>query len=368
MKKRIIDEVIEGARDLSKYDVGETIEGLASKLGKKPSEILKLNSNENLFMPLDLLRDVLRQVVDEVDPRIYPRDEYRHLREAISGFMNVPEECIAIGAGSDQLIETISEMFLRDGYEALSMEPTFPIYERCVRIQGASYRAVPLKDDFTLDVDSMMSAINPNTRIIFLCSPNNPTANQLGRENILSLCEEFEGLVVVDETYADFAGVTLADAAVSLDNLIVFRTFSKTFGLAGLRVGYAVGNRRLVKVFEEKFQMPYSVSTIALKAAVKILERWGEVAGVIEAIREQREILVSELNKMSGVRAFPSETNFVLFQVNKDSSTVYRSLLEKGVIVRNLGRVLRFDNCLRVTVAPSPMTERFLRHLSEVLL
>lgn len=368
MRKKIIEEVIDGTRNLSTYDIGETIEGLASKLGRRPGEILKLNSNENLFVPLDLLREVLKQVIEEMDPRFYPRDEYRHLKGAIIEFMRVPEECILIGAGSDQLIELVSKMFLRDGSEALSIEPTFPIYERCVRVQGAAYKDVPLRDDFTLDIDSMLSAITPRTKLIFLCSPNNPTANQLGRENILDLAEEFGGLVVVDETYADFAGTTLADAAMDLDNLLVFRTFSKTFGLAGLRVGYAVGNKRLIKVLEEKIQMPYPVSTIGLKAAVKMLERWDDVAKIIEAIRKQREILITALNNISGVRAFPSETNFILFQVDKDSSMVYRGLLDRGIIVRNLGRILRFDNCLRATVAPSPMMERFIKDLSEIML
>ncbi|MEM1550649.1 MAG: histidinol-phosphate transaminase [Candidatus Bathyarchaeia archaeon] len=365
--KKIIEETIGEARSLSIYDVGETIEGLALKLRRKPDEILKLNSNENFFVPLDLLKDVLRQVIEEADPRIYPRDEYGFLKKAISNFIGVPEECIVIGAGSDQLIDLVSRIFLRDGDEALSIEPTFSIYERCVRIQGADYRRIPLKDDFSLDVNSMLSAATSRLRIIFLCSPNNPTANQLRREDILDLAGRFDGPVAVDETYADFAGATLADAALDLSNLIVFRTFSKTFGLAGLRVGYAVANRRLARVIEERFQMPYSVSTVALKAAAKMLERWDEIVETISAIRRERANLITALNNIVGVRAFPSETNFVLFQVDRDSLAVYKNLLEKGVIIRNIGQVLSFNNCLRVTVAPSHMMERFIKELREVM-
>ncbi|MEM1550882.1 MAG: histidinol-phosphate transaminase [Candidatus Bathyarchaeia archaeon] len=365
--KKIIEEVIGRARDLSVYDVGETIEGLALKLGKKPNEILKLNSNENLFISIDLLKDVLRQVVEEIDPRLYPRDEYKHLRKAISSLIGIPEECIVIGAGSDQLIDLVSRTFLGRGDEALSIEPTFSIYERCVRVHGANYRSIPLRDDFSLDVDSMLSTLTPRTKIIFLCSPNNPTANQFRREDILDLVEEFEGPVAVDETYADFSGITLADIAKDFDNLIVFRTFSKTFGLAGLRVGYLVTNRRLAKVIEERFQMPYSVSVIALKAATKMIERWDEIAETINAIRREKTDLIDALNGIAGVRAFPSETNFVLFQVNRDSQIIYKSLLSRGIIIRNIGRVLKFNSCLRVTVAPRHVMERFVKELMEVM-
>ncbi|HDO41946.1 MAG TPA: histidinol-phosphate transaminase [Candidatus Bathyarchaeota archaeon] len=366
-EKRVVREIISKAQKLDKYDIGETIEGLASKIGKKPSEILKLNSNENLFISRDFLRSLLKQVAEEADPRIYPRDEFMELKESISAYHNIPVDEIVIGAGSDQLIDLVSRMSLGEGDEALSIAPTFVIYERCVKLQGATYKSIPLKDDFSLNLESLLSSITSKTKIIFLCSPNNPTANQFKREDILRLAEEFDGIVAVDEAYADFAGSTLVNRAGELENLIVFRTFSKVFGLAGLRLGYAVTNKTLAKTINERFQMPYSVSLVALKIATKMLENLDYVRGVIEEIKAERTRMIRALNQISGVRAFPSETNFVLFQVNRDSSSVYRDLLSRGVIVRNIGRVLKFNNCLRVTVAPAPLANRFLRELREVL-
>lgn len=366
-EKRVVREIISKAQKLDKYDIGETIEGLASKIGKKPSEILKLNSNENLFISRDFLRSLLKQVAEEADPRIYPRDEFMELKESISAYHNIPVDEIVIGAGSDQLIDLVSRMSLGEGDEALSIAPTFVIYERCVKLQGATYKSIPLKDDFSLNLESLLSSITSKTKIIFLCSPNNPTANQFKREDILRLAEEFDGIVAVDEAYADFAGSTLVNRVGELENLIVFRTFSKVFGLAGLRLGYAVTNKTLAKTINERFQMPYSVSLVALKIATKMLENLDYVRGVIEEIKAERTRMIRALNQISGVRAFPSETNFVLFQVNRDSSSVYRELLSRGVIVRNIGRVLRFNNCLRVTVAPTPLTNQFLRELREVL-
>ena len=366
-EKRVVREIISKAQKLDKYDIGETIEGLASKIGKKPSEILKLNSNENLFISRDFLRSLLKQVAEEADPRIYPRDEFMELKESISAYHNIPVDEIVIGAGSDQLIDLVSRMSLGEGDEALSIAPTFVIYERCVKLQGAIYKSIPLKDDFSLNLESLLSSITSKTKIIFLCSPNNPTANQFKREDILRLAEEFDGVVAVDEAYADFASSTLVNRAGDLENLIVFRTFSKVFGLAGLRLGYAVTNKMLAETINERFQMPYSVSLVALKIATKMLENLDYVRGVIEEIKAERTRMIRALNQISGVRAFPSETNFVLFQVNRDSSSVYRDLLSRGVIVRNIGRVLKFNNCLRVTVAPAPLANRFLRELREVL-
>lgn len=368
--RKIISEVIAKAQRLSRYDVGETIKGLALKLGVKPSEILKLNSNENFFIPLDFLRSILRQVVNEADPRLYPRDEFRELKEALSRRLNVLPEEIVIGAGSDQLIDLVSRIFLNEGDEALSITPTFVIYERFVRIQGAEYSSISLKDDFSLDVDAFISSISPKTKIIFLCSPNNPTGNQFSRRDILRIAEDFNGLVAVDEAYVDFASETLVDLARELENLIVFRTFSKFFGLAGLRVGYAVTNCDLAKTINERFQIPYPASIIALNMARKLLEE--ENFKFIEEksleLKVERSRLIEALNNVKGVRAFPSETNFILFHTGEISSLkVYEGLLRRGVIVREIGQILKFKNCLRVTVAPAEIMRRFLKSLEEAL-
>ena len=363
----MLDKILAESQSLGKYDVGETIEGLALKLGRKPSEILKLNSNENFFVPLDFLRETLREVVEEVDPRIYPRDEARDLRDALSRYVGVPAEEIVVGTGSDQLIDLVSRMFLRSGDEALSVDPTFSIYERCTRIQGGLYRAIPLRKDFSLDADRMLASVTPRTRLIFLCSPNNPTANQFDREDLRLLAEGFDGLIAVDEAYVDFSDASVVDLVEDYLNIAVFRTFSKVFGLAGLRVGCAIASPELAKVMNERFQMPYSVTLIGLSTALRLLEKTESIEGAIEDVKAERSKLIERLNEMKGVKAFDSKTNFVLFQVERSSDEVYEELLRKGVIVRNMGRVLHLENCLRVTVAPPPMTERFLDTLGEVL-
>jgi histidinol-phosphate aminotransferase len=365
--KVTIRKLLAEAQGLGVYDVGETVDNLARKLEKNPEQILKLNSNENFFVPLDFLRNVLKESVDEIDPRIYPRDEYMELKEALSKYLRASPNQIVIGTGSDDLINLVSRMMLKSGDEALSISPTFSIYERCVKIQGATYRPVPLKNDFTLDTKGLLDADTPKTKIIFLCCPNNPTANRFARRDVEALAEGFDGIVAVDEAYVDFSDGSFTDIVGDFDNLIVFRTFSKVFGLAGLRLGCAVSNSVLAKVMDERFQMPYTVTLVTLKVALRILERIGVINEAVEKVKVQRSLLIEALNELDGVQAFGSETNFVLFKTAKSSETVYQELLNKGVIVRNIGQVLGYQNCLRVTVAPQPMMEGFLKALKEVL-
>jgi len=149
--------------------------------------------------------------------------------------------------------------------------------------------------------------------------------------------------------------------------LVVFRTFSKAFGLAGLRLGYAVTNERLASVMDERFQMPYSVCLIAIKMALKLLGKIEIIKGAIKELEDERSRFIEMLKGIEGVRAYDSQTNFILFQVEKDSDVVYEELFNRGIIVRNLGRVLNLENCLRVTVAPPSMTDRFVNALKEVL-
>jgi histidinol-phosphate aminotransferase len=366
-KSSILRRKIEEARNLGIYNVGETIGGLADKLGRKTSEITKLNSNENFFVPIEFLRSTLIEVVEKIDPRIYPRDEVYELKKMLSKELDFQPGNIVIGSGSDQLIDLVSRMMLTKDDEAISISPTFSIYKRCVKLQGGKYKDIPLMNDFSLNLKSIQDSITPKTKLIFLCSPNNPTANQFKSQEIRYLAEEFEGLIAIDEAYVDFSSGSTIDLIRKHDNLIIFRTFSKVYGLAGLRLGYAVLDSELAEILDRKFQMPYSVTLLALNTAMKLLERKMITNSAIIQMKKCRQFLINHLAQLKGVEVFDSETNFVLFKVKKKSEMVYRRLLEKGVIIRNIGRVLNHDNCLRVTVAPYQIMDKFLVSLNKVL-
>jgi len=361
-----LKQILKEAQNLSIYDVGETIEGLVGRLGRDPSEILKLNSNENFFVPKELLRNLLDEVNREIDPRIYPRDEKTELKEALSKYVKVSPDQIIIGTGSDQLIDLISRAFLKRGDLALTVTPTFSMYERCVRTMGADLISVPLRKDFSLDVENVLKK-GSDAKLLFLCSPNNPTANQFEIEKIRRLIDQFDGLIVVDEAYAEFAEKAIIPLVDEFENLVVLRTFSKAFGVAGLRLGYGVSSGDLASTISQRFQMPYVATLIALKMGVKLLERIDAFRDAIVKLKAEREVMIKRLNGMEGVNAFDSQTNFVLVELERSSAEVYRTLLNRGIIVRDLGRILHLENCLRVTVAPPEMTDRFITEFGGVL-
>ncbi len=189
----------EASKDLEVYKPGETPEELSARLGMPRSEVLKLDANENLFLPQMTVKEILREALEETDPRIYPSGERKRLREALGGYLGVSPKQIVLGGGSDQLIELLLHAFLRAGDEMLAVTPTFSVYGLTARAMGVGYRTVDLQGDFSLNVEETLSAVSPDTRILVLCSPNNPTGYQFARDKLLSLAENFQGLVVVDE-------------------------------------------------------------------------------------------------------------------------------------------------------------------------
>lgn len=353
-------------RSLSEYALGETVESLARRLGVKPSEIVKLNANENFFIPKETLAALLTEVIEECDPRIYPQEEESELKRALGEYLGLSPEHIIIGTGGDQIIDLITRLFLGKDNEVLSIAPTFPMYQHSASLQGAKYIEVPLKDDFSLDIEQISSKITAKTRLFFLCSPNNPTANQFRMEEVRSLVEDFQGLVAVDEAYAEFANYSTARWVEELENLIVLRTFSKAFGLAGLRLGYAVSNPELATTLSRKVQLPYSVSSIVLRMGLKLLENMEVVNEAVERLKRERARLIKRLNEVDGVAAFDSQTNFVLFRTEKPSSEVFQSLLKRGILVRNVGKILRLYECLRTTVGLPEMNDKLLTALEQL--
>jgi histidinol-phosphate aminotransferase len=365
-KGRWLKERLEEIRSLWGYKAGETLGRAAQKSKIKPSEILKLNSNENFFVPRGILTQLLKEVVEEVDLRIYPQEEEKEIKEALGKYLGVPSKCIMVESGSDPLIAFISSLFIERGDEALSVAPTFGIYKHMVDLRGAMYLSVLLKEDFSMDMEEISAKVTTRTKLFFLCSPNNPTANQFKIDEIQSLIKDFPGLVIIDEAYGEFADYTAVPLVEKFENLMVLRTFSKTFGLAGLRLGYAVANPELAATLSEKAQLPYPVSSIALRMGLKLLSNIEVIKDAIERLKRERDRLIRGLNAIKGVTAFNSKANFVLFQTEKASDEIYQALLDQGVLVRNLGRVLHLERCLRTTVGLPEMNEKTLAVLKHV--
>jgi len=364
--KKWIEEKLKKLQDIEGYSVGESTETLAKQLGISPSEIIKLNFNENLFMPRAKLVELMKEVAEECDIRIYPQEEENKLREKLSGYLKTPKENIVVGNASDELIDRIARLFLEKGESAVSVMPTFPVFKYCAKRQGAEYVTVPLLDNFGLDVERLLGAFSPKTSILYLCSPNNPTGNQFKMDAVETLAEEFPGIVVLDEAYAEYADYSMVPRIGEFENLIILRTFSKAFGLAALRLGYAVTNARLAKTLSDKTPLPFPVSAFTLNMGRKLLENVEVMKKAVEELKSERGKLIRKLNEIKGIEAFDSKANFVLFNADKPCEEVYQSLLKRGLLVKKLGKILHLDNCLRTTVGLPQMNARLLEALREI--
>ena len=223
-----------------------------------------------------------------------------------------------------------------------------------------------MKDKFAIDVEGMSKAFTPDARLLYLCSPNNPTANQLKPREIETLIEEFPGIVLVDEAYAEYADYSIVPLINKYENLIVLRTFSKAFSLAGLRLGYAVANPGLSRALG-KTPAPYTVNVVSLRMGRKMLENIGLMRESVAALKAERGKLINRLNEIKGVEAFDSKANFVLFNITKSYIEAYERALSKGLVIKKLGKLLNYDNCLRTTVGLPEMNQKLLRALSEYM-
>ncbi len=362
--KQWLERKMARIQSLEMYGAERTNESIARQYGLPVESILKLNYNENLFLPRDKLVPWLKEVAEECDLRIYPQEEENKLKKAISAYLKVPEASIALGNSSDEVMDRIIRIFLEKGDKAVTFTPTFSIFKYCTKYYSAEVVGVPLKQDFSLDLDAMRAAFAPNTKLLYLCSPNNPTANQLRLEEIVTLTESFPGMVMVDEAYAEYADYSVVPLIEKYENLIVLRTFSKAFGLAGIRLGYAVANPKLAQTID-MLPTPYAVGVISLSMGRKLLENLVTVQRYVDALKSERTKLIERLNRVNGIEAFDSKTNFVLFNSAKPYEDVYLNLLKEGIVIKKLGKLLQYENCLRTTVGTPEMNNRLLKALTE---
>jgi histidinol-phosphate aminotransferase len=362
--KKWLEEKLAKIEALESYAPEKTIENVAKQYGLSPADIVKLNFNENLYVPRAKLVALLKEVAEECDLRLYPQEEEEKLREAIAEYLRLPQACVAIGNSSDEVMDRITRLFLERGNKAVTFAPTFSVFRYCVKYQGAGYIEVPLRKGFTLDVEAMRAAFTPEAKLLYLCSPNNPTGNQLGLGEVKALIEDFAGIVIVDEAYGEYADYSVVPLIDKYENLVVLRTFSKAFGLAGLRLGYAVANPTLAKAVN-KIPAPYAINIVTLTMGRKLLENIGVVKEAVAALKAERGKLINELNEIRGVEAFDSRANFVLFNAAKPYEDVYVNMLKRGLIIKKLGKLLEYENCLRATVGLPEMNAKLLNALRE---
>ena len=228
---------------------------------------------------------------------------------------------------------------------------------------------VLLKPDFSLDVDAVLEKADKSTRLLFVCSPNNPTGNHFREADIKRLLQEFKGVVVVDEAYVDFAQGSVINWVRDYDNLAVLRSFSKAFGLAGLRLGYLVSNKSIIE-YVQRVVGPFNVNSVTQQTIALALEKWSYFEQQIKLVVNEREWLIKKLRQIDGVTPYPSDANFILFKVAKDgltSAIVAERMENRNVLVKDRGHLPLLENCIRVTVGTRNMNQTFLSALKDSL-
>lgn len=281
----------------------------------------------------------------------YPDPHHRKLRKKLSEIKNINSENIFIGNGSDEAIDLVIRAFCEPSKDKiLIMPPTYGMYKVAAEINDVDIVEVPLTSSFEIDINSVISAIDENVKIIFICSPNNPTGNVLSNDSIKEMLNSFNGLIVIDEAYIDFVEKESWIAEFNnFNNLIILQTFSKAWGLANIRVGMAFANEEIIDVLN-KIKYPYNVNGISQSLILKALENEFKKNKLVDILISERNKLTKVLLSLSFVdQVFPSDANFLLAQV-KNATNVYNYLLSEKIIVRNRSKMIHCKECLRFTV------------------
>ena len=281
----------------------------------------------------------------------YPDPVQTILKEKISAILSTPVERIFLGNGSDEAIDLLIRIFCEPGTDRIIIiDPSYGMYKVCADINNVSVDFVSLNRDFSLDAERLLAAVREETKMIFLCSPNNPSANLLDDAEIARILKEFKGMVILDEAYVDFCG---ADGMLPVQgrykNLIILRTLSKAWGLAGIRLGMALADPEVIQ-FMNRVKYPYNVNYLTQVKALEMLRSAASREKWIKEILDERRKLEAALEEIHYVlKIFPSDANFLLIRV-EDPDGLYTFLYEQGVIVRNRSRLTHCEGCLRITV------------------
>lgn len=298
----------------------------------------------------------------------YPDPLQKKLKTKISELKAIASENIFLGNGSDEPIDLLIRAFCEPGTDNIvTIDPTYGMYQVAAEINDVEIRKVSLTEEFQLDAKEVLNVANENTKLIFLCSPNNPSGNNLEKELMLEVVQNFKGIVIIDEAYIDFApGKSLLPELEKYQNLVILQTFSKAWGMAGIRLGMAFASPEIITVLN-KIKYPYNLNILTQKKAIKLLKQK-------EQIGKWVKLLIAERNKMARllgtfpfvVKIYPSDANFLLVKMH-DAPGIYDYLVEKGIIVRNRSKIHLCENSLRITIGSSDENEILLKALNELI-
>ena len=292
----------------------------------------------------------------------YPNTYSNGLREALGELYGLDKDNFIAGNGSDEMLDVTFKTFTNWGDNSVVPVPSYTLYDYFVEMNGGKAHEVDLTEDFQLDVDEI---VKQDAKVAIMPSPNNPTGNCFRQKDIEEILSRFNGIVVVDEAYAEYADDAMIRRVDEFDNLVVLRTFSKAYAMAALRVGYAAANRKLADMMM-RVKIPYSLNMVSEGAAIAAVEDQDFIRRSVEMVREQRPKLDAGLRKL-GFETFPSDSNFILARAPIDHKELVQGLKERGVLIRDFGAKRRTENCVRTTVGTAELNAILLEKAEEVI-
>lgn len=320
---------------------------------------VKLDANEG---NKDLFKDLIKDIGDDFYLNLYPDDNYTQLKEAIVNYIGCKIENISVGNGSSELLDLCVKTFVDTNELILSLDPTFSMYSIYAKIVNSRYIGAGEGNDFTINVDDVIKSIEENDpKLTIICNPNNPTGTIIKRDDVLRIVKSTDNVVIVDEAYMEFSNESVVDEIENYDNLIVVKTMSKAFSMAGIRTGYLIANEELVKTIE-KVRPPYNLNSISALLATKALKQKDKMLSYVENLKVEREKIYEKLLDM-GVKAYKSGANFVFFSSPIDN--LAEKLIDNDVLIRKFGGKL--DNYYRVTVGSPKENEAFLNAMKKIV-
>ena len=347
--------------------VRDKVKGLKAYHVENLDEGIKLHANENPYPPSPELLKKIFQRLDQLELNRYPDPDCRNLKQAIANKTGALPEQIIIGNGSDELIQYLMQVLCDEGDAIAFPDPTFAMYGITAQCLGLTPVNFPLNDNWDFEAQTALESLaKSKARLVFISYPNNPTGNCFSEQEIQKLIEQFDGIVVLDEAYHDFAGKSFLKQMEKHNNLVVLRSLSK-IGLAGLRIGYGIFPSVLAEQVN-KVRLPYNSNTLSQWVATELLNDFTHVQNQIHSIVEERSRLMDELSKLSTIIAYPSNSNFILFQATNGGEKLFNELKKSGTLLRNLNAHPRLKNCLRVTIGTKQENDQFLDQLRKTSL
>ncbi|NLM25390.1 MAG: histidinol-phosphate transaminase [Firmicutes bacterium] len=347
------------------YIPGKPIEEVQKEYGL--SKVIKLASNEN---PLGASAKAMEAISNHFSKlSIYPDGNCTELKAELAKNLKIDHDQIIIGNGSDEVLKLIGEAYLTSDDQVIMADPTFSEYQYVARLMGAAEELVPLKDH-KHNLKEMLQRITPQTKIIFICNPNNPTGTIVNQDRLVEFLKAVPSniLVVIDEAYYEYVQASDYPQTISLlkdfENIIITRTFSKVHGLASLRVGYGIAHPKIIANLN-RVKEPFNVNSLAQVAAIASLRDQEHLAKSVTVNEQGKLYLYQELEKL-GLEYIPTEANFIMFNVRRDANTLFEELLKKGIIIRS-GSIFNMPSYIRLTIGTMEENESFIRALKEVL-